>query len=53
MAFDQERLAELLGVPKGMVVTVCMALGYPDETPAARSRKPMEELFHYNRYGKH
>jgi nitroreductase len=52
-AFDQERLANLLGVPKGKVVTVCMALGYPDETPEARPRRPMEELFHYNRYGKH
>jgi nitroreductase len=52
-AFDQERLAEFLGVPKGKVVTVCMAVGYPQETPPARSRKPMEELFHYDRYGKH
>jgi nitroreductase len=41
-----------LGVPKGKVITVCMAIGYPDESPEARPRKAMEELFHYDQYGK-
>lgn len=49
-AFDPEKVAEYLGVPKGMVVTVCMTLGYPDEAPDARARKESKELFHWERY---
>ncbi|MGD0816909.1 MAG: nitroreductase family protein [Methanomassiliicoccales archaeon] len=51
-AFDQEKLAAYLGVPKDRVITVCMSLGYPDESPEARSRKPMNELTYWNSYGK-
>jgi nitroreductase len=51
-AFDQEKLAAYLNVPKDRVVTVCMALGYPDESPEARSRKSMNELVFWNSYGK-
>ncbi len=50
-AFYPEKVAEYLGVPKGQVVTVCMTLGYPDEVPDARTRKPVEELFHWEKYG--
>ncbi len=50
-AFDQEKMAEYLGVPKDKVITVCMALGYPDETPEARSRKPLAEIAYWNSYG--
>jgi nitroreductase len=51
-AFDPERLAAYLEVPKDKVVTVCLALGYPDESPDARSRKSMDELVFWNSYGK-
>lgn len=51
-AFDQEKMAEYLGVPNDKVITVCMALGYPDETPDARSRKPLAEIAYWNSYGK-
>jgi nitroreductase len=50
-AFDAEKVAEYLGVPKGQVVTVCMTLGYPDEAPEERTRKPTEELFYWEKYG--
>lgn len=50
-AFDGEKLAAYLGVPKPYVITVGMALGYPDESPEVRSRKPMAELVHWERYG--
>ena len=50
-AFDAERLAEYVGLPEGKVITVCMALGFPDETPPARSRKKAEELISWDRYG--
>ncbi len=51
-AFDGEKMAVYLGVPKDKVITVCMSLGYPDESPEARSRKPMREIVYWNIYGK-
>ncbi|MBC7108115.1 MAG: nitroreductase family protein [Methanomassiliicoccales archaeon] len=50
-AFDPEKVAEYLGVPKGLVVTVCMTLGYPAESPEPRPRKPLEELVFWEKYG--
>ncbi len=50
-AFDQARMAEFIGLPADRMVTVCMALGYPDETPAPRGRKKAEDLFFWDRYG--
>jgi nitroreductase len=50
-AFDREKVGALLGVPAEKAVTACMTLGYPDEEPDARPRKPAEELFHRDRYG--
>lgn len=51
-AFDGERMGEHLGIPKNRTVTVCLAVGYPDESPEARNRKPMEDLFHKEKYGR-
>lgn len=50
-AFDQARMAEYIGLPSDRTVTVCLAIGYPDETPPARGRKKAEELFNWDRYG--
>lgn len=50
-AFDPERMAEFVSLPRGLVVTVCLAIGYPDEEPEARSRRPLNELFFPDRYG--
>lgn len=50
-AFDHQRMAEYIELPKDRTATVCMTLGYPDETPAARSRKKSEEMICWDRYG--
>ena len=50
-AFDGEKMAQALGVPKNLVVTACLTLGYPDESPEARSRKKMEELVSWEKLG--
>jgi nitroreductase len=52
-AFDGERLGEHLEIPRGRIITICLAIGYPDESPEARNRKPMEDLFHKGTYGRH
>ena len=50
-AFDHEMLAKYVDLPKGRTITACMALGFPCETPAARSRKNIEDLVSWDRYG--
>ncbi len=49
-AFDPEKLRIALEVPAGLVVTVGMTLGYPDEAPEARTRKNLNELVHWQNY---
>ncbi len=49
-AFDKDKLAEMLEVPNGKAIAVCMTLGYPDEKPEGRARKSFDELFHWNKY---
>lgn len=50
-AFDPAKVAEILNVPSNRVVAVGLTLGYPDETPEARTRKHLNELVHYDSYG--
>jgi nitroreductase len=50
-AFDPAKVGEILGVPANRQVAVCLTLGYPDEAPEARTRKHLNELVHYDRYG--
>jgi nitroreductase len=50
-AFDKDKVGALLGVPANRQVCVCLTLGYPDESPEGRPRKPAEELIHFDRYG--
>lgn len=50
-AYDPARMAEYVNLPADRTVTVCLALGFPDEFPAARSRKKIEDLINWDRYG--
>jgi len=50
-AFDKAQVGALLGGPPNKEVMACMTLGYPDEDPEARPRKPVGELFYHDRYG--
>jgi len=49
-AFHESKVKEALGVPGNIRVVASTPLGYPDEAPAARSRKGLEEIVSYNRY---
>ena len=50
--FDEAKVKEALGIPENLRVVASTPLGYPDEAPPARSRKSLEEIVSYNRYGK-
>jgi nitroreductase len=49
--FDAQKAAQVMGVPKGVVVVELMPLGYPDEQPAARPRKELAGMVFYEKYG--
>ncbi len=48
---DVEKIQEILGLPSEKIPVAIIALGYPDESPKPKPRRPLEELVHYNRYG--
>jgi len=50
--FDEERLKEVLAIKKSNRVVALTPLGYPDEAPAARSRKALSEIAFVDTFGK-
>jgi nitroreductase len=50
-AFDAIKVAEILGVPQGYAVVAMTPLGYPDESPEARTRKELAEIVFYDKFG--
>lgn len=50
-AFQPAQVKEVCRIPAEMEVVVCTPLGVPDVAPAARVRKPWEEVFSADRYG--
>lgn len=49
--FDAAKVADILGVPRGVAVVEIMPLGYPAEEPVAPSRKALSESVFRERYG--
>lgn len=50
-ARDLRKVKALLGVPNQVHVPYIISLGYPDESPNPRPRKPVPEIVYYDRYG--
>jgi nitroreductase len=50
-AFDPKAAAGVLKVPAGYVVVSLTPLGYPDEAPAPRPRKGMNEIVFHDQFG--
>ncbi|HIH88278.1 TPA: nitroreductase [Candidatus Bathyarchaeota archaeon] len=42
--FDEKTVREALGVPESHRIVAMTPLGYPDESPPAKERKPLPEL---------
>ena len=49
--FNEAPIREVLGVPENIRVVAMTTLGYADQDPDARSRKSLEEIVSYERYG--
>ena len=48
--FDEREAKEALGIPENIRVVQLMALGYPDEKPGPRPRRPFEEVVRWERW---
>jgi len=51
-AFGEDRVKRILGVPEGLTVIALLPLGFPDESPPPRARKPLKEIFFPEEYGR-
>ena len=45
--FDEQAASKLLDIPEDRELAALIAIGYPDETPAAPARKPVADLLSY------
>ena len=51
-AFEQKDIKEILDIPEAMTVINLLPIGVPDQKPEPRGRKPFDEIFHDEKYGK-
>ncbi len=49
-AYKEGEVKSILGIPDKYRVVAMMPLGYPDEQPAARPRKSLEQIVSYEKY---
>lgn len=49
-AFEEKEVKPLLGIPDDVRVLALTPLGFPDEEPKDRGRKPLEEIISYEKY---
>ena len=48
--FDEKKVKEVLGVPRGRRVQLLIALGHSDAPTRSKVRKPLEEMSSWNEY---
>ena len=48
--YDVEAIKMLLGIPERMYMTCLLPLGFPDQEPNAKSRKPREKIVFSEKY---
>ncbi len=49
-AFDENAVRKILGVPDHVRIVAMTPLGYPDDVPAGRPRKSLDEVMCRDRY---
>ncbi len=48
---DEEKLKQVLEVPDNIRIVALTPLGYPDQPPTERRRKPLEEIVFHEKWG--
>ncbi|MHA1712878.1 MAG: nitroreductase family protein [Candidatus Ranarchaeia archaeon] len=51
-AFDPKIVGPILKVPEDREVVAMMVVGWPDQVPTEKDRKPLEDICYKNQYGK-
>jgi len=51
-AFNEEKVKSLLRIPEELKVIALLPIGFPDEFPLAKPRKPLKEIVFLNEFGK-
>ncbi|MBW2031579.1 MAG: nitroreductase family protein [Deltaproteobacteria bacterium] len=49
---DEEKIKEMLQIPKNFKVLTAISVGYPDESPKPRPRLPRDDLVFYESFGR-
>ncbi|MDI6916214.1 MAG: nitroreductase family protein [Thermoplasmatales archaeon] len=49
-SFKEEKVKEVLGIPKNVRVVGLTPVGFPDESPEAKPRKNLSEIVCYDKY---
>lgn len=49
-SWKSDKIKELLGIPVNVEILAMSPIGYPDESPKARPRLPVEEVTHFNKW---
>ena len=53
VSFSKIGIKELLEIPDTIEPVLLITLGYPDQWPKPPERRPLSEVVHYEKYGKH
>jgi len=49
-SWKSDKIKELFGIPENVEILAVSPIGYPDESPKARPRLPVEEVTHFNKW---
>ncbi|MEM2676833.1 MAG: nitroreductase family protein [Candidatus Bathyarchaeia archaeon] len=49
-AFREDEVRKILDIPVGVRPVAIIPVGYPAESPAPRSRRPLKQLIHYEKF---
>jgi nitroreductase len=49
-AFSEKKAREVLRIPEGIRPVAMIPVGYPDETPTPRRRRPINHMVHYEAF---
>ena len=53
VSFNKVALRELLSIPEDVEPVLMISFGYPEFWPKPPRRRPLEEVVHFERYGRH
>ncbi|MEM2337995.1 MAG: nitroreductase family protein [Candidatus Bathyarchaeia archaeon] len=49
-AFREDEARKILGIPEGLRPVAIIPVGYPAESPQPRSRRPLKQIIHYEKF---